>query len=112
VRGGFTLVEIMIVIAIIGMLAVIATPLYVRSRETAQKQACINNLKKIDESKARFALENNLTTGAAVTWIDIVPYFLQPFSGGAIGACPAGQDYTVNPIGTEPECSFGAPHTI
>ncbi len=107
VRGGFTLVEIMIVVAIVGMLAVIATPYYVRARERSQMQACINNLRQIDNAKDRYALETNLTDGSPVTWLDIVPFFLQPFGG-----CPAGGNYVVNPVSTEPECTLGAPHTI
>jgi len=47
-RKGFTLVEIMIVVAIIAILAVIAIPNFIKSREESQKSACINNLKQID----------------------------------------------------------------
>jgi prepilin-type N-terminal cleavage/methylation domain-containing protein len=50
-KAGFTLVEIMIVVAIIGLLAAIAIPNFVRARTTAQQNACINNLRQIDGAK-------------------------------------------------------------
>jgi len=56
--GGFTLVEIMIVIAIIGLLCAIAIPNYVKSRANSQANACINNLRQIDGAMQQFAIEN------------------------------------------------------
>ena len=101
-RKGFTLVEIMIVVAIIGLLAAIAIPNFVKARETAQKNACINNLRLIDAAKEQYALEWDLNTGAtAPTTAQLDDYF----KSNVWPSCPATSGaYTVNVISTEPDC--------
>ena len=66
-NAGFTLVEIMIVVAIIGLLAAIAIPNFVKARATSQANACINNLRQIDAAAQQFALEKHKTTGDAIS---------------------------------------------
>ena len=84
-KAGFTLVEIMIVVAIIGLLAAIAIPNFVRARETSQANACINNLRQIDGAKQQWALENkSLTTPVAA---DLEPY-LKKGVAGTFPTCP------------------------
>jgi prepilin-type N-terminal cleavage/methylation domain-containing protein len=72
--AGFTLVEIMIVVAIIGLLAAIAIPNFVRARATSQANACINNMRQIDGAIQQWALENGKQSADAVTLGDCQPY--------------------------------------
>lgn len=109
-RGGFTLVEIMIVIAIIGLLCAIAIPNYVRARACSQANACINNLRQLDGAIQQFAIENGKKVGDPVSYpADLTPY-IKMNSGNSIPACPAGGTYSVAPVGTEPTvvCSLGS----
>lgn len=115
--GGFTLVEIMIVIAIIGLLCAIAIPNYVRARANSQASACINNLRQIDGAVQQFAIEYNKNLGDPVNYPnDLTPY-IKLNSGSSIPACPASGVYSVAPVGSQPSvmCSVGTtvfpPHT-
>jgi prepilin-type N-terminal cleavage/methylation domain-containing protein len=96
---GFTLVEIMIVVAIIGLLAAIAIPNFVKARTTAQKNACINNLRQIDGAKEQWALEKKQGPGAPVDSVEVEAYI----KGGA-PKCPASGTYTYNNVDINPTC--------
>lgn len=71
---GFTLVEIMIVVAIIGLLAAIAIPNFVKARETAQLNSIVNNLRITEGAKDQWALENKKGTGDVPVDTDLAPY--------------------------------------
>ena len=73
-RGGFTLVEIMIVVAIIALLAAIAVPNFLRSRRRAQATQVLQDLRMIDAAIDQYAIENNKSGGASVSWDDVRNY--------------------------------------
>ena len=102
-RNGFTLVEIMIVVAIIGMLATLAIPNYVKSRGQAHRVSCINNLRQIDGAVQTWATETMKDGDQAVTYSDISSYLRNAVF------CPAGgtsfaDSYTLTTVDAKPTC--------
>ena len=106
-KSGFTLVEIMIVVAIIGLLAAIAIPNFIKARTTSQQNACINNLRHIDGAIQQWALENKKAAGATVDFTDISGYLKNSV------ICPSGgtafsDSYTVTTVAARPVCQINA----
>lgn len=89
-KAGFTLVEIMIVVAIIGLLAAIAIPNFVRARNTSQKNTCFNNIRQIESAMQQWALENKKTDHAPCTIGDMSPYL----KNNLFPTCPSGGTYS------------------
>ena len=106
---GFTLVEIMIVVAIIGILIAIAVPGFLRARENSRGRACQENLQKVDGAKEQWALENRLSNGSTVPsgWLDDVDICGPNGYIKRTPNCPSGGSYTPANIGTDPTCSIG-----
>jgi prepilin-type N-terminal cleavage/methylation domain-containing protein len=102
-RLGFTLVEMMIVIAIVGVLAAIAVPNYLRYSTESRKNTCINNLKQIHLAIQEWAIEQKKGPSSTVEFNDIRPFLKDSLS------CPSGgraftDSYSISTVAAEAAC--------
>ena len=115
-KAGFTLVEIMIVVAIIGLLAAIAIPNFVKARATSQQNACINNLRQIDSAAQQFALESHRKPGDTITYPSDLTPFIKLNANNSVPPCPAGGTYSCGTVGNAPTCTLSTlanqPHAL
>jgi competence protein ComGC len=88
-------------IFVIPLLLAIAIPNFVKAKETAEANACINNLRQIDAAKTQWALEHSKTSDDTPTVNDLTPYF----KDHQMPVCPEGGIYTIGKVGNEPTCT-------
>lgn len=108
--GGFTLVEIMIVVAIIALLAAILIPNLMRAGARSQATTCINNLRQLDTAVQQFSVEAGKHVGDVVTYPTDLTAYIRLNRTGQIPPCPGGGTYSLNTVGNQPSafCSLGS----
>lgn len=110
---GFTLVEIMIVVLILGVLMTLALPSFINARDSSQSKSCINNLRKFQGAKEQYALTSRIPAGSttAITWTNILGFLRYPNADPSTGpTCPTkGDAYTYGTLSDNPLCGYGGP---
>jgi len=104
-QSGFSMLEIMIVVGIMGILMAFALPVWMRARSHGRAVVCQENLSQINGAKEVWALENRKSAGDTVAMTDLV----SPGGAGYLKRepkCPANGTYEINPIATNPTCSI------
>ncbi len=107
-RKGFTLVEIMIVVLIIGILLAIAVPNFIKARESSRAQSCIANLKQVEAAKEQWCMDNK--AGSTATPTAAVLYGATNYVKNT-PTCASGGTYTIGAMDTRPACSIGTTAT-
>jgi len=103
---GFTLIEIMIVLAIIGLIIAIAVPAWIRAREVARARGCAENLSKIDGAVEQYALDYQLSNGDTTIEDDWTAIVGPDRYIKRTPECPADGVYSFGVVGEEPTCSY------
>ena len=103
-KKGFTLVEIMIVVAIIGLLAAIGIPSFQKARDNSRSKSCINNLRMIAAGTEQYMMDNNTTSAT-------LPQSAEYIKSG-LPTCAGAGSYTVGTGTTDPVCSVGGGHVL
>jgi prepilin-type N-terminal cleavage/methylation domain-containing protein len=96
-NAGFTLVEIMIVVLIIGILLAIAVPNFVKARQNSRVQTVVGNLKQIESAKEQWAMDTGAASTATPTSADLVPNYVKKWPSG-----PVSGTYAANNMSTLP----------
>ncbi len=108
-RQGFSLMDIMIIVAVLALLAAIAVPNFVNVKRKSETHFCVHNLSILREAKKHWAKEPEKPKGAICSWSMIKGHIPQDSS---LGSCLAGGSYTIGPAGEDPQCSIGKDHSL
>lgn len=102
--AGFTLLEIMVIVAIIGFVVAIAMPNLFKARDKAQRDTCIENLRQLDSALQQWGVQNNKGNTDVVTLSDLIPFL----DKAKTPTCPAGGTYGVTNVGSNPTCTYSS----
>lgn len=97
---GFTLVEIMVTVAIIGIIIAVAVPSWTNSQKRSKEKSCLENLRQIENGKHQWAIEFSMEDTATPAMEDLVPQFVK-----TAPVCPSGGNYTLSTVNSETNCS-------
>lgn len=100
-----SILELLVILGIIGMIIAIGVPNLIKSRNTAQQRACIENMSRLEGFKQQWGAEKQKSEGDVPAMTDLAPYFKKP------AVCPAGGTYTLNALGIKCTCSIPG-HTL
>jgi len=100
-KTGFSLIEILIVFAVIALIVGIAIPNYLHARRTTHQNVCISHLRHIDDAKAMWAIFEGAESTDTPGWKDLVPTYLRE-----VPVCPADGKYTMGTVDDNPTCTI------
>ena len=102
--AGFTLLEVMIIAAIVGLMAMIALPTFAKAHANTQQKLCIKNLHSLSETKQQWGFENRKLPTATPTAAQLRVYY----GKNRMPTCPARGTYTLRALNREPICNRAA----
>jgi type II secretion system protein G len=117
-RQGFTLVEIMIVVAIIALLAALAVPSFMRARKRAQATAALETLRIIDGAKDQYAIENSKSPNVTPNWSDLVVYVksgskvYRSLTANSAPVDALGYSFTMNSVDVPPQINSATKNAL